>query len=105
MRSFSNIVYVVRCDVFHIVGRTMLMFVSDSACCFRLEFNMGINCSPQPKVKERKKHDRFNGMPEEEVSKRTLPDHLATNLDIIIVRIFYLFAYKFSSKLLLLRML
>ncbi|XP_055921984.1 uncharacterized protein LOC129953165 [Eupeodes corollae] len=37
--------------------------------------------------KERKKHDRFNGMPEEEVSKRTLPDHLADNLDIIIIGI------------------
>lgn len=35
--------------------------------------------------KERKKHDRFDGMPEEEVSKRVLPDHLANNLDIIIV--------------------
>lgn len=46
---------------------------------------MGINCDLKPKVKERKKHDRFNGMPEEEVSKRTLPDHLANNLDIIIV--------------------
>lgn len=69
----------------------MFMFVSDSDYCSRLEFNMGINCSPQPKVKERKKHDRFNGMPEEEVSKRTLPDHLATNLDIIIVRVLNLF--------------
>ncbi|XP_059491118.1 uncharacterized protein LOC132205822 isoform X2 [Neocloeon triangulifer] len=38
-------------------------------------------------VKERKKHDRFNGMPEEEVSKRTLPDHLTENLDIIIIGI------------------
>jgi hypothetical protein len=38
-----------------------------------------------PMFKERKKHDRFNGMPEEEVSKRTLPDHLALNLDIVIV--------------------
>ena len=35
--------------------------------------------------KERKKHDRFNGMTEEEVQKRTLPDHLTPNLDIIIV--------------------
>ncbi|CAG9759903.1 unnamed protein product [Ceutorhynchus assimilis] len=41
---------------------------------------------PRP-IKERKKHDRFNGMPEEEVSKRTLPDHLAENLDIIIIGI------------------
>ncbi|KAI5727255.1 hypothetical protein M8J76_017071 [Diaphorina citri] len=37
--------------------------------------------------KERKKHDRFNGMPEEEVSKRTLPDHLSCNLDIVIIGI------------------
>lgn len=37
--------------------------------------------------KERKKHDRFNGMPEDEVSKRTLPDHLTNNLDIVIVSI------------------
>lgn len=36
-------------------------------------------------TKERKKHDRFNGMPEEEVSKRTIPDHVTHNLDIIIV--------------------
>lgn len=35
--------------------------------------------------KERKKHDRFNGMSEEEVCKRTLPDHLDTNLDVVIV--------------------
>nr|CAD7458961.1 unnamed protein product [Timema tahoe] len=40
-----------------------------------------------PVYKERKKHDRFNGMPEEEVSKRTLPDHLTLNLDIIIIGI------------------
>lgn len=39
--------------------------------------------------KERKKHDRFNGMPEEEVSKRTLPDHLTQNLDIVIVSILF----------------
>lgn len=38
-------------------------------------------------VKERRKHDRFNGMPEEEVSKRTLPDLLAANLDIVIIGI------------------
>lgn len=37
------------------------------------------------KSKERKKHDRFNGMSEEEVCKRTLPDHLDTNLDVVIV--------------------
>lgn len=40
--------------------------------------------------KERKKHDRFNGMSEEEVSKRTLPDHLTNNLDIVIVSIYFI---------------
>ncbi|KAH8269801.1 hypothetical protein KR018_008127 [Drosophila ironensis] len=39
------------------------------------------------KPKERKKHDRFNGMTEEEVIKRTIPDHLCDNLDIVIVGI------------------
>ncbi|XP_050530008.1 caprin homolog isoform X2 [Daktulosphaira vitifoliae] len=43
--------------------------------------------NPSKVYKERKKHDRFNGMPEEEVSKRTLPDHLTNNLDIVIIGI------------------
>lgn len=51
--------------------------------------------------KERKKHDRFNGMPEEEVSKRTLPDHLAPNLDIIIVcKQFFFLYFKCGSQVL-----
>lgn len=37
--------------------------------------------------KQRKKIDRFEGMPEEEVAKRTLPDHLVPNLDIVIIGI------------------
>ena len=36
-------------------------------------------------VKKRKR-DRFNGMTEDEVMKRELPDHLEENLDIVIVR-------------------
>ncbi|XP_033746442.1 uncharacterized protein LOC117331708 isoform X1 [Pecten maximus] len=36
---------------------------------------------------KKKKHDRFKGMPEEEVMKRLLPDHLAQDLDIVIVGI------------------
>lgn len=58
---------------------------------------------PRP-VKERKKHDRFNGMSEEEVSRRTLPDHLTENLDIIIVSmiwplvLFYLYLLFYSSS-------
>ena len=38
-------------------------------------------------VKEKKKRDRFKGMTEEEVLKRTLPDHLTEGLDIAIVSI------------------
>jgi hypothetical protein len=53
-----------------------------------------------PMFKERKKHDRFNGMPEEEVSKRTLPDHLALNLDIVIVSTALFEWLKYASKIL-----
>jgi hypothetical protein len=38
--------------------------------------------------KERKKWDRFNGMSVDEVKQRTLPDHLAPNLDIVIVSVY-----------------
>lgn len=48
--------------------------------------------------KERKKHDRFNGMSEEDVSKRTLPDHLAANLDIIIVSVTFSIKFYFTSN-------
>lgn len=53
------------------------------------------NILAKPMPKERKKHDRFNGMSEEEVSKRTLPDHLANNLDIIIVSVIFQFLLLF----------
>ncbi len=39
--------------------------------------------------KPRRKFDRFHGMPEEEVVKRTLPDLLVHNLDIVIVSILH----------------
>ncbi|KAK3877117.1 hypothetical protein Pcinc_018152 [Petrolisthes cinctipes] len=41
---------------------------------------------PSPS-KQRKKLDRFNGVPEEEVAKKKLPDHLGPNLDILIIGI------------------
>ncbi|XP_071525190.1 uncharacterized protein [Panulirus ornatus] len=41
---------------------------------------------PSP-LKQRKKVDRFNGIPEEEVVKKTLPDHLGPNMDILIIGI------------------
>ena len=47
----------------------------------------------------RKKRDRFNGMPEEEVIKRVLPDHLAVDLDIVIVSMGVVFG-KITSFLL-----
>ena len=47
--------------------------------------------------KQRRRHDRFNGMTEEEVRSRTLPDHLASNLDVVIVsRHFYIFLISFQ---------
>ncbi|CAG0879807.1 unnamed protein product [Cyprideis torosa] len=56
-----------------------------------------LDCSPEdlgefggralPPVRERKKWDRFNGMPIEEVKLKTLPDHLVPNLDILMVGI------------------
>uniref|UniRef100_A0A1A9WQ94 G/T mismatch-specific thymine DNA glycosylase n=1 Tax=Glossina brevipalpis TaxID=37001 RepID=A0A1A9WQ94_9MUSC len=49
--------------------------------------NAGCHTGQLGKAKERKKHDRFNGMSEEEVVKRTLPDHLCDNLDIVIIGI------------------
>ena len=39
---------------------------------------------PSP-MKPRKKLDRFDGLPEDEITKKTLPDHLGPNLDIVIV--------------------
>lgn len=37
--------------------------------------------------KQRRRHDRFNGMTEEEVRSRILPDHLTPNLDVVIIGI------------------
>lgn len=50
-------------------------------------------------TKERKKHDRFNGLTDEEVSKRTLPDYLTENLDIIIVSVTFIVSFLiYNSK-------
>ncbi|XP_063595198.1 G/T mismatch-specific thymine DNA glycosylase-like [Penaeus indicus] len=38
-------------------------------------------------LKQKKKIDRFDGMPEEEVAKKFLPDHLGPNMDILIIGI------------------
>jgi hypothetical protein len=48
----------------------------------------GLNLNLKKEVtvkKERKKQNRFNGLTEEELSKRLLPDLIAPNLDILIV--------------------
>ncbi|KAK7076156.1 hypothetical protein SK128_023560 [Halocaridina rubra] len=42
---------------------------------------------PATPEKQRKKPDRFNGIPLSEVAKKLLPDHLAPNLDILIIGI------------------
>lgn len=68
-------------------GKTGEPFESFSGNAILLCFSPVLNGMKPVLAKERKKHDRFNGTPEEEVSKRTLPDHLAPNLDIIIVSV------------------
>ena len=43
------------------------------------------DASGQPIKKQRRKHNRFNGMSEEEVAKKLLPDLIKEGLDILIV--------------------
>lgn len=62
----------------------MTKAISSRYCFLSCSFFYSNPIEDRP-VKERKKHDRFNGMPEEEVTKRTIPDHITNNLDIIIV--------------------
>ncbi|XP_035213685.1 uncharacterized protein LOC118187549 isoform X3 [Stegodyphus dumicola] len=51
----------------------------------------GVKCIKQERItetfKQRKRMDRFDGMPEEEVMKKSLPDHLSHGLDIVIIGI------------------
>ena len=44
----------------------------------------------------RKKHNRFNGMSEEEVAKKILPDLIAPDLDILIVSNFTLMKLSYG---------
>jgi len=46
--------------------------------------------------KPRRKHNRFNGLAEEEVMKRLLPDLICPNLDILIVSIYPLLLPTYS---------
>ena len=45
----------------------------------------GLGEDGKPEKKPRRKHNRFNGMSEEEVMKRLLPDVITPELDILIV--------------------
>ena len=45
----------------------------------------GLGEDGKPEKKPRRKHNRFNGMSEEEVMKRLLPDVITPDLDILIV--------------------
>ena len=49
--------------------------------------------------KARRKHNRFNGMSEEEVMKRLLPDLIQPDLDILIVSYHNINDYHFSQLL------
>ena len=48
--------------------------------------------------KPRRKHNRFNGLPEEEVMKKLLPDLICPNLDILIVSIILSYTWARRSK-------
>lgn len=75
------------------------MLVNLFLCIFSYEYIHtpdGVKCIKQERMtetfKQRKRMDRFDGMPEEEVMKKSLPDHLSHGLDIVIVSTdFYLF--------------
>ena len=45
----------------------------------------GLGEDGKPQKKPRRKHNRFNGMSEEDVMKRLLPDLICPDLDILIV--------------------
>ena len=47
----------------------------------------GLGEDGKPEKKQRRKHNRFNGMSEEDVMKRLLPDLILPDLDILIVSI------------------
>jgi hypothetical protein len=50
------------------------------------ELQQGLMTDHMPVEKKKRKIDRFNGVAEEEVLLKTLPDRLAMDLDILIVR-------------------
>lgn len=83
----------------YLLGFCFERFVIECVEFLNCSQNMSLGMPNEPGIvtksapKERKKHDRFNGMSEEEVSKRTLPDHLANNLDIIIVSVIFAFIH------------
>lgn len=60
-------------------------FVEKSEAQSELQSNVKQEATSSDSFNSKKKRDRFNGMTEEDVLKRTVPDLLCPNLDIIIV--------------------
>ena len=64
-----------------------LVIADDEDVIKRDHLNLKENVLNLKSDKPRKKHLRFNGMPEDEVAKRLLPDLIQDNLDILIVSV------------------
>lgn len=64
------------------------LVIADEEDIKRDHLNLKENVLNLKSDKPRKKHLRFNGMPEEEVARRQLPDLILDHLDILIVRSF-----------------
>lgn len=60
-------------------------FVEKSEAQSELQGNLKQEATSSDSFNSKKKRDRFNGMTEEDVLKRTVPDLLCPNLDIIII--------------------
>lgn len=63
-------------------GELMIFAISLKKKTYKIS---SIFSDPIDKPKGRRKHDKFNGMSEEEVIQRFLPDQLTFNLDVVIV--------------------
>jgi hypothetical protein len=62
----------------------------ESPDSFKTDYHGSSDGGGKPLKKQRRKQNRFNGLSEEELAKRLLPDLLLPNLDILIVSLLFL---------------
>ncbi len=61
----------------------------ESPDSFKTDYHGSSDGGGKPLKKQRRKQNRFNGLSEEELAKRLLPDLLLPNLDILIVSLLF----------------